>query len=146
MRSFLFAVAALAACSAPADVTRVGNIEISGASASPSPNGVDVAAGYLMLTNKGDTDERLVAASSPRAAHVELHNMEMDGAVMRMRQVEAVTIPAHGEVALAPGGDHLMFMGVTEPFQSGETIPVQLTFEHAGPVDLTLTVGQPSHH
>jgi copper(I)-binding protein len=67
--------------------------------------------------------------------------MSMDGAVMRMRQIEGgLAAPAGATVTLSPGGMHLMFYGVTQPFAEGESIPVTLTFEHAGDIGVTLPV------
>jgi periplasmic copper chaperone A len=108
--------------------------------ASPTPGGVDVSAGYLTIANDGDSADQLIAASSPRAARVEIHEMTMDGAVMQMRPVTALAIGPGERIELAPGGRHLMFFGVTQPFAIGEEIPVQLTFEHAGVMDVALPV------
>lgn len=72
----------------------------------------------------------------------------MNGAVMQMRAVERLEIAAGQDVQLGPGGMHLMFFGVTEPFAEGQTIPVHLVFETAGAVDVNLPVnrrGAPSH-
>lgn len=115
-------------------------LEVHHAWAAPTPGGVDVSAGYLTISNHTQAQDRLVSASSPRAARIEVHEMSMDGGVMRMRPMEALVIPAGGEVALSPGGAHLMFYGVREPFVQGQTIPVRLTFANAGAVDVTLTV------
>jgi periplasmic copper chaperone A len=157
MRAFIFAVAAvcaLAACGQPAEhaehstetAAPAAGIEVRDAWASQTPGGVDVSAGYLVIANGGDADDRLVSASSSRAARVEIHEMVADGAVMRMRAVDALIIPAHGEVALAPGGQHLMFFGVTAPFTQGETIDVRLVFETAGEVAVSLPVRQGATH
>jgi hypothetical protein len=122
-------------------------IEIVNPWAAPTPGGVDVSAGYLIVRNGGAEADTLNAVSSPRAASVEIHEMSMDGAIMRMRAVEGgLAIPAHGEVTLEPGGYHLMFMGVTQPFAEGEEIPVTLTFEHAGVIEVTLPVGAGAVH
>lgn len=108
--------------------------------AAPTPGGVDVSAGYLTIANGGSADT-LVAVSSPRAASVMIHEMSMDGAIMRMRGVEGgLVVPAQSVVALAPGGIHLMFMGVSAPFLEGEEIPVTLTFENAGVREVILPV------
>ena len=118
-------------------------IVASDAWAAPTPNGVDIAAGYLTLTNSGTADT-LVSVTSSRSPHVEIHEMTMDGAVMRMRPVASFTVPANGVVALTPGGYHLMFMDLPTPFVAGETVPVTLTFEHARAVEVSLTVRQPT--
>jgi copper(I)-binding protein len=135
-------IAFAAACGAPQETAppRAAILEITGAWASPTPGGVDVSAGYLTIANGTNADDRLTSASSPRAARVEIHEMSMDGDVMRMRTLDTLPAPAGEDVALAPGGMHLMFFGVTQPFVEGEEIAVQLTFEHAGAIEVTLPV------
>lgn len=152
---FTFAFAALAlalaACSpsAPpesattAEAPATAALEIRDAWAAPSPGGVDVAAGYLTLVG-GSADDTLVSASSPRAGSVEIHEMTMEGGAMQMRAVTGgLAIPAGQTITLAPGGMHLMFMGVTQPFTPGETIPVTLTFANAGAQTVDLPVHPP---
>jgi periplasmic copper chaperone A len=136
---------ALAACSPPsetgsAESANQGALAIESPWAAPTPGGVDVSAGYLTIANGTAEADALVSASSPRAASVELHEMTMDGGVMQMRAVTRLEIGAGQSVSLAPGGRHLMFMGVTQPFAVGETIAVRLHFEHAGEVDVSLPV------
>ena len=129
----------LASCGQPAPRSSNGAIEIQNGYVAPSPAGVDLAAGYLTIANSGDQDQ-LVAVSSPRAAHVALHTMAMDGMVMRMRMVETMIVPAHGALTLSAGGDHLMFTGLNAPFKVGESVPVHLRFEHGGEIDATLPI------
>lgn len=153
MRSHLalFAVLFAAACGAPQQETTAPAAEttspaaetlsVRDAWASPTPGGAQVSAGYLTIVNGTAAADTLVSATSPRATSVEVHEMSMDGVVMRMRQVTGgLTIQSGGEVALAPGGNHLMFMGVTQPFAEGESIPVTLTFANAGVVEVQLPV------
>jgi copper(I)-binding protein len=103
--------------------------------------GQPVAGGFLKLTNKGAADDKLVSASSPKSGRVELHEMVMKGDVMEMRALEAgIAISAGATVELAPGGLHVMFFDVTEAFKDGDMVPVTLTFEKAGTVDLMLPV------
>lgn len=147
MRAFFIAAAAfaLAACT-PAVETEApaGRLEIRDAWAAPTPGGVNVSAGYFTIVNGAGEADRLVSLSSPRAARVEVHEMAMDGDVMQMRPVEAVEIAAGAELALAPGGKHLMFFEVTAPFAEGEDIPITLTFENAGAMDVSLPVRRPT--
>ena len=140
-------MAALVACGQPASngagapATSASSIDINDEYATPTPGGVDVSAGYVTIQNRGAEDDRLISASSPRASSVELHSMEMDGDVMRMREIEGgVAIPAGGEAVFKQGGDHLMFMGVTQPFAAGEEIPVTLVFERAGELAIVMPV------
>jgi len=120
------------------------NLHIENAWAAPSPGGVDVAAGYLTIVNGANLDDQLLRAESPRADHVDIHEMAMQGAVMQMRAINALLVPAHDQVTLSPNGRHLMFNGVKQPFRLGEHIPVDLTFAHAGKLHLTLDVRVPS--
>lgn len=150
MRAFLFslAAAALTACTPPTHqhsaaapaAPAASTLEIRDAWAPPTPGGVDISAGYVTIVNGTSADDQLVGASSPRAQRVELHEMTMDGNVMRMSRVDTLAIAAHGEIALAPHGQHLMFFGVTQPFVQGERIPVTLTFARAGQVNAELDV------
>lgn len=149
MRAFFcaFVLSCVASCGAPqqsaeqapAEDASAVRLQVSDMWATVTPGGVDVSAGYLTISNGGGED-RLISATSPRAAHVEVHEMVMDGAVMRMRPIEGLVVPAGGQVELKPGAQHLMFTGVAQPFVEGEEIPVQLTFEHAGAMDIALPV------
>jgi len=154
-----YALAALlltlaAACGAPTETAHdahseapAAGVTVQDAWAAPTPGGVTVSAGYLTIANTGAEADALIGASSPRAGRVEIHEMAMDGDVMRMRPVERLEAPAGGSVALAPGGTHLMFFDVTAPFAEGESVAVTLTFEHAGEVAVELPVrrGAASH-
>lgn len=150
-----FALIAIAtACGAPTSQSSAHEMHaeaalvVHDAWAAPTPAGVDVAAGYLTISNHTHATDRLLSATSPRAGRVEIHEMTMHGSVMQMRAVERLEIAAGQDVQLGPGGMHLMFFGVTEPFVQGQTIPVHLVFETAGAVDVDLPVnrrGAPSH-
>jgi copper(I)-binding protein len=84
---------------------------------------------YLEITSK--VPARLVAAESPVANVVELHNMKMEGGVMKMFAVDAVDLPASQTVKLAPGGYHVMLMELKQALKPGERIPLRLTIELA---------------
>lgn len=123
------------------NVTRIGGLEISGAFARATLPGAKTGGGYFTITNMGDTDDKLMAISSPAAAISELHAMSMKGSVMEMRPAEnGIDIPAGQTVKLTPAGLHVMFTNITRPFKEGTTIPVTLTFAKAGKVSLTLDV------
>jgi uncharacterized protein YcnI/copper(I)-binding protein len=107
--------------------------------------GQPVGGGYVTIDNSGSADDRLVSASSPLAGTVELHEMAMVGDVMKMRRVDGgIALPAGKTTELKPGGLHIMFMKVKEPFKEGAKVPVTLTFEKAGAVDVVLPVGSAS--
>jgi len=118
-----------------------GNLEIERPWTRATPPGASVAGGFASVRNGGAEADKLVGASSPAADHVELHVMSMQDGVMRMRQVPSFQVPAHGELTLKPGGNHLMFFGLKNPFKPGEKVPVKLRFEKAGEVEVQLDVG-----
>ena len=136
----LAAATALAGPVAAADVT-VGTITISDpwarATAATAPTG----AAYLTLTTSIDQPDRLILAASPVAELVELHTVSMDNdGVMRMRPVEAIGVAADAPTELAPGGLHIMLIGLTGPLIQGESFPLTLTFEDAGSVEISVPV------
>jgi copper(I)-binding protein len=96
--------------------------------------------GFVTIRNTGSEADTLVAASSPAAGRVELHTSLREGDVMRMRPVENVPVPAGGSVTLAPGGLHMMMMGLTRPLAVGQVVPVTLRFERAGQVTVNMAV------
>ena len=117
----------------------VGSIKIENGYTRATAPGQQVAGGFLKIENKGAADQ-LISASSPAAGEVQLHEMAMDGNVMRMRQVKDIALPANGAVELKPGGLHLMFMNIKAPLTVGETVPVKLKCAKAGEVEVKLPV------
>lgn len=106
-----------------------------------TPAGAPTGIGYMTIANTGATPDRLIAASSPLADHVEIHEMAVANGIMTMHPVPGgLAVPAHGSVTLKPGSYHLMLIGPKQPFKAGDTIPVILTFEHAGPEEVGLAV------
>lgn len=103
--------------------------------------GPDVSAGYFTLVNAGDSDDTLIAASTPAATVTELHTMIMEGDIMRMREIEGgVLIPAGGTAVFQPGAEHIMLIGLTEPLVEGTAIPLTLTFASGLQVTVALPV------
>lgn len=98
------------------------------ATAPSAPNG----AAFMTIRNTGAEADRLVSAAAAIADRVELHTHRMEDGVMKMRQVEAIDIPADGSAELRPGGLHVMMFGLKTPLVQGGTFPVELTFEKAG--------------
>ncbi len=112
------------------------------------PPGAGVAAGYVTLHNGTAKDMRVVGWRSPIAESVEVHEMKMEGGQMRMRQLEGGLSIASGQtVALAPGGFHLMFMGVKQAAPIGSSVAVQLVMADGSTLDLSLPVheSEPEH-
>ncbi len=107
----------------------------------PTPPGAPTAVGYLTLTNHGHASDRLMSEDSPAAGSVSLHQMSMDGGIMRMRPVtDGLAVAPGASVSLDPNGDHLMFEGLKRPFKSGDQVPVVLHFQHAGAVRVMMAV------
>jgi len=125
--------------STQAQEAKVGSIKVENAYTRATVPGQMAAGGFMKIENKGTADQ-LVSASSPVAGEVQLHEMAMDGNVMRMRQVKDIALPAGGALELKPGGLHLMFMNIKAPLTAGETVPVKLKFAKAGEVEVKMPV------
>ncbi|MGO6967490.1 DUF1775 domain-containing protein [Rhizobium leguminosarum] len=127
---------------APAGETvKAGDLEVSGGFAKAMLPGQPVGGGFFTVKNNGQADDRLVSVSSPAAGEVQIHEMVTKDNVMRMRQLkDGIAIGAGEMVKLEPGNLHLMFQKVKTPFKQGDTVPVTLTFEKAGKVDLVLQI------
>ena len=106
------------------------------ASAGPARNG----AAYVTLLNRG-ADAALVGAETPASARVELHNHVRDGDVVRMRRVDSVALPAGERVALAPGGLHVMLLGLAAPLEEGASFPLTLRFDDGDSLTVAVSVG-----
>ena len=103
--------------------------------------GQDVGGGFMVVVNAGGTPDRLLGGSTPAARSIEVHEMSMDGGVMRMRQVtNGLAVPAHGTLELKPGSYHLMLMGLKAPLKKGTRVPAPLRFAHAGAVKVEFQV------
>jgi len=129
----------LAASAASAHEYKAGSLEIKHPWSRATPKGATVAGGYLKIINTGTTPDRLVGGSTEVAGKFEIHEMSMDGSIMRMRQLEnGVALAPGATVELKPGGYHVMFMQLKAPLKKGERVPIVLVFEKAGriPVDM----------
>ncbi|NIC06771.1 copper chaperone PCu(A)C [Billgrantia bachuensis] len=102
---------------------------VEGAQVRAVPPGSQASAAFMTLRNPGERDVVLVAAESPVAEVSELHNHENVDGVMQMRQVPQVIVPAGGSTELAPGGLHMMLIGLTAPLVEGEPVEIELQFE-----------------
>lgn len=119
---------------------KVGSVQIENAYTRSTVPGQMAAGGFMKIENKGSGADQLLSASSPIAGEVQLHEMSMEGNVMKMRQVKEVLVPAGGNVELKPGGMHLMFMNIKAPLTAGETVSVKLKFAKAGEVEVKMPV------
>ncbi len=106
-----------------------------------TPKNAPVAGGYLKITNNGTTVDRLTGGSSEASKGFEIHEMSMDGGVMKMRELKnGIEIAPGATVELKPGGYHIMMTNLTRPLAKGEKVKGTLTFEKAGKVDVEFAV------
>lgn len=135
------ALAALLAAPARTEPVKAGDLVITQAWSRATPSGAKVAGGYLTVENKGTSADRLVGGSGDIAGRIEIHEMAMEGGVMKMRELDKGLVIAPGKtVKLAPGGNHLMLMDLKNPLKQGDKVPLALQFEKAGKVNVSLDV------
>ena len=101
-------------------------------------------AAYMRIMNHSDESDHLLGVQSDIAKKTELHShLENDNGVMKMVRIdEGIKIGPMKDHSLAPGGEHIMFMGLKEPFETGIIIPITLLFEKAGEVAIEIIVDQ----
>ncbi len=102
-------------------------VDVSNAWARATIKGQTASVAYMTVTSADAS--RLVGASSPLAAVVQVHEMAMQGTTMKMRPVAAVDLPAGQAVELKPGGLHVMLMDLRQPLSSGDKLPLTLRIE-----------------
>jgi copper(I)-binding protein len=140
-RTALILTLGLALAGGSALAQTAGSITIEKPFTRATPGGSHVGAGYMAIVNKGAAADRLIAAASPMAEKIEIHEMAMAGGVMKMHQLpDGLPVDAGKSVMLAPGGYHLMIMGLKAPLVAGTKLPVTLTFEKAGTIEVSLDV------
>ncbi len=106
------------------------NVSVTDAWARATMPGQQVSGAYMKIAS--DADAKLVGASSPAIPRVEVHEMKMDGDVMRMREIKAIDLPKGKSVSLEPGGYHIMLMNLKKPIAAGDVIPLNLVIESGG--------------
>jgi hypothetical protein len=137
----LTALLLLIAGRADAHSVKIGTLSITNLWTRATPPKAPTAGGYLTIENTGAEDDRLVGATSPVAGQAMIHEMTTRDGTMTMRPAgPGVEIPAGETVALAPGGLHIMFIGLKETLVEGGEVPVTLNFEKAGSIDTFLRV------
>lgn len=121
------------------DIVKIGDIEIVAPFSRATLPNAPTGGAYFSLVNTGSEDDRLLSATSPVSGDVQLHEMKIENNVARMRDLpDGIPLPAGQTVTLEPSGTHIMLTKLTGPLIEGETVPITLTFEHAG--DITLNV------
>ena len=116
-------------------------IEVERAWSRPAMQG-RVGVAYLTIVDHGAAD-RLTGVSSPVAEKAELHESFTEGGVAKMRPVASLAVEQSKPVVLAPGGYHIMLIGLRQPLKQGDVFPVTLNFVNAGQVTAQVSVGQP---
>jgi periplasmic copper chaperone A len=139
----VFAAFVIDAVPALAHDYALGNLRIEHPYARPTPPGARTGGAYFTIRNIGKDADRLLRVSSPVAQTVELHSMTMDGTLMKMRAVSALDIPPGSTVILGTGGYHVMLTGLRQPLAVGDKVPLTLTFEKAGGLDVSAYVEAP---
>ena len=134
------ALMAVSLCFLTAASPRYGDLEIAHAWARATVPTATEGVVYLTVINHGKTAEALTGASTPAAKRAELHTNDMMGGMMQMRAAASFPIPAGGTLALEPGGDHIMLLGLKAPLKRGDSLDLTLTFEHQGKVDITVPI------
>jgi copper(I)-binding protein len=142
MKSILFAaIFALIAGSASAHEYKAGSIEIKHPWSRATPKGAKVAGGFMKLINTGSEPDRLIGGSTTAAGKFEIHETAMENGVMKMRPLpKGIEVKPGQTVELKPGSYHLMFVGVTVPFEQGKRVKGTLQFEKAGTVEVEYAV------
>ncbi len=120
--------------------TQPTGLKVVQAWARATPGGAKVGAAFLEIQGAPDGDDKLLAASTPIAGAVELHDHIKDGGIMRMRRIEAIPVPAGKTVTLKPGGLHLMLLELKAPLVAGDAFDLTLTFEKSGTIKVTAPV------
>jgi copper(I)-binding protein len=140
-RLFTLAAAVLALAT-PAVAARpsAAPVEVVQAWSRPAVAG-GTAVGYLTLVNHGRSPVALVKAESPLARKAEIHRSAMAGGVMSMTATPSVAVPPGGTVRFAPGGYHLMFLGLSKTLAPGDRLPATLRFSDGRQAQVAFQVG-----
>ncbi|MFE5485010.1 copper chaperone PCu(A)C [Streptomyces sp. NPDC056527] len=103
---------------------------------------MDMAGGFLTITNGSGTADKLTSVTSPISDDVQIHETKNQ----KMQQVKSFDIPANGELKLERGGSHIMFMGLKTKPKQGEKVSIELHFEKAAPIKVDLPVEAATHN
>ena len=139
MRQLFVALAALLIFTA-CDVIAPKEVKVTDAYSFETPARLPAAAIFLTIENNTDSDDRMIAFRTPLASRSELHTMEMNGDIMRMRRINAYDVAVGGTHVLEPGGDHIMIFGVEEDLVAGESFDGVAVMERAGEIPVTINV------
>lgn len=120
---------------------KIGDLKIDHPWTRATPGGARVAGGFMTITNTGAQPDRLIGGSAVPAGIFEVHEMKMEGNVMKMRALDkGLEIKPGQKVELKPGGLHVMFIDLKKPLKEGELIKGTLVFEKAGTIEVEYKV------
>lgn len=147
-RSAIFLAASITLTALPSALSaheyKAGSLLIEHPWSRQSPMAADVSAGFVKITNNGKEDDRLVKATAEISPMAQIHDMKMEGDVMKMVELpDGIVIPAGKTVELKPKSLHLMFMHVKSQPVEGSMFKGTLTFEKAGEVPVEFMVEAP---
>lgn len=136
----------IAAALAAASVAHAAPI-VKAAWTRPAAQG-QTGAGFMTLTNPDAKPDALVTVESPLARTVQIHQSNMSGGMASMKQLSRVELPAGGAVTFAPGGYHLMLIGLAKPVKAGDAVPATLTFASGAKIKVSFVaaMGPPAAH
>lgn len=142
----------LASPALAADYT-AGSLKISTPWARATPKGAQVGGGFMTITNTGKASDRLIGGASGISNSFEVHEMSMDGGIMKMRMLkDGLEIKPGETVTLKPGSYHVMFIGLKDQLKQGDVFKTTLEFAKAGKVEVEFKIegiaasGGPSGH
>jgi copper(I)-binding protein len=122
-------------------VHRLGSIEITRPWARASSVVIGEAGGFLTIANQGPDPDRLIAVSSPAADQIGLYGIKVEGSQILMRPLDnGLALPVATTLTLKPRGYHMLLQRLKAPLAKGTQIPMKLTFEKAGSIDIEFTV------
>ena len=139
IRAFCIALASLPVV-AFAHEYQLKSLSIDHPFARATPPGARSGGAFFVVQNASATPDKLISVASPAAGSAEIHQMAMDGGVMKMRAVTAVDIPSGGTLELKPGGYHVMLLDLKQPLRAGDKVPMTLTFQNAGSILVSVDV------
>ena len=116
------------------------DMEIDGAWVRATPPDRDVTGAYLVIRNRSDQPRELLAVETPAAEYAELHTMRQVDDMMEMEKIEGVMVPAQGEAALIPCGNHIMLFGVKRQLAEGDSVSLTLRFDDQSTRTVTFEV------
>ncbi len=124
----------------------VGTLTIDHPVARPTPPVARNGAVFMVISDLDGDGDTLLSASTPNAARTEIHRTSIKDNIAKMERVETVPVAAGDAVVFEPGGLHVMLMGLKGPLIEGESFPLTLTFENAGPVEIEVKIENPQDH